>query len=71
MTLKTVSEIAFESFCEVNSLAFERIAEGLEPTPDYLLRVSETTIYVEVKQIDEDSNFFTSLSTRSPGSHIP
>ncbi len=70
MTLKTVSEIAFESFCEANSLAFERIAEGPAPTPDYLLCASGTAIYVEVKQIDEDSNYSATLSTRSPGSHI-
>jgi len=69
VTRKTVSELAFEAFCETNGLSFEKLTEGTEPTPDYVLRLRET-IYVEVKQIDEDTNFSPASGTRSPGSHI-
>jgi hypothetical protein len=70
MKTKTASEVAFESFCEANGLSSERIDEGTEPTPDYRLQVGSKTVYIEVKQIDEDSNFSPAMGTRSPGSHI-
>ena len=70
MKARTTSEATFESFCKANNLIFERIIEGTEPTPDYALKISGTTVYVEVKQIDEDANFSNALMTRLPGSHI-
>jgi hypothetical protein len=70
MKAKTASEVAFESFCSANGLSAQRIQEGTEPTPDYRLQVNGTTVYIEVKQIDEDSNFSPAMATRSPGSHI-
>ena len=70
MKKRTVSELAFEAFCDANALPFERIEECAEPTPDYILRINSKAIYVEVKQIDEDTNFSSTLMTRSPGSHI-
>ena len=69
LTRRTVSEAAFEAFCQANDLAFEKIAEGTKPTPDYVLRLREA-IYVEIKQIDEDTNFSAAHGTRLPGSHI-
>jgi hypothetical protein len=68
--LKTTSELAFESFCETNHLSLSRISETENPTPDYILRVNETNIFVEVKQIDKDENFSSTFDLRSPGSHI-
>jgi len=68
-TRKTAGEVAFEGFCEANDLSFDRITEGTEPTPDYVLRLGET-IYVEVKKIDEDANFSPARGTRTPGTHI-
>jgi len=68
--LKTTSELAFESFCEANHLSLSRISETANPTPDYILRINETNIFVEVKQIDKDENFSSTFGLRSPGSHI-
>lgn len=68
--LKTVSELAFESFCEANHLSFSRIPETENPTPDYILKINELSIFVEVKQIDEDENFSSTFARRSLGSHI-
>jgi hypothetical protein len=70
VNLKTVSELAFEEFCGSNGLSVQRVVEGLEPTPDYVLTVNDMTIYLEVKQIDEDVNFSSTLQTRSPGTHV-
>ena len=71
MSAKTESEDAFEIFCKDNGLSWERIDEGSEPSPDYVLQiVGGTKIYVEIKQIDDDKNFSEAIATRSPGSHI-
>jgi hypothetical protein len=72
MTTKTVAESVFEEFCYSNDIAYEKITEGPEPTPDYKLMLNSVPIVVEVKQIDndEDFNFKGGHSTRTLGSHI-
>ena len=70
MSSKTVSEFAFEKFCSSNGLTYQKIVEGSDPTPDYVLTINDMTIYVEVKQIDEDVNFSSARQTRSPGTHV-
>lgn len=70
MKSKTVSELAFEEFCAANEISAERIPEGSNPTPDYVLAIDGTNVYVEIKQIDEDVNFSSTRQTRSPGTHV-
>lgn len=70
MNEKTDSELIFEEFCQENGLSFQKIIEGSEPTPDYQIIIRGKTVFVEIKQIDEDINFSSSVSTRVPGSHI-
>jgi hypothetical protein len=67
---KTEGELAFEAFCTSNAIEFERIAEGIDPTPDYLMHLSSVDVYVEVKQIDEDNAFSSKLQLRTPGTHV-
>ena len=70
MSSKTASESAFEEFCASNAISFERITEGTDPTPDYLVRLNGVDVYVEVKQIDEDAKFSSALQVRTPGTHV-
>jgi hypothetical protein len=70
MKLKTTSEMAFESFCQINELAFRRVPESTNPTPDYILVINNLNIHVEVKQIDEDENFSPTFFKRTPGTHV-
>ena len=70
MSSKTISESVFERFCTSNELEFERIVEGNDPTPDYLVTLNGLVVYVEVKQIDEDTDFSTTRQLRVPGTHI-
>ncbi len=72
MTIKTVSESVFEEFCDSNNIVCEKISEGSEPTPDYLVTLTGRQFVVEVKQIDHDTDFNSEdgVSTRITGSHI-
>jgi len=66
------AETLFESFCESNSLSWERVPVQETPTPDYVVLSNGQYIYFEIKQIDEDDNFKTSgsISSRTVGAHI-
>jgi hypothetical protein len=66
----TLGELAFEAFCTINKIPFERIDEGEASTPDYRIRLNEVVVYVEVKDIVEDENFGTPVRTRTVGSHV-
>jgi hypothetical protein len=70
MNTKTVSEVAFEEFCRANGFAHHKIDEGPEPTPDYQMTIHGVTVFVEVKQIDQDEDFSATQGSRSPGPHI-
>lgn len=52
--MKTVSEKLFEKFCGVRGITYERIDEGDEKTPDYLLTLSDTVVVAEVKEIERN-----------------
>jgi hypothetical protein len=69
---KTRSELLFESFCDVNGLAWTRVEEGAAPTPDYLVNVPNGRVYFEIKQIDEDADFRRpgGVSSRTVGDHV-
>ena len=69
VTRRTKSEQAFEAFCLQHRVACERIPEGKHPTADYSVQLGASTVHVEVKQIDEDSQFGV-LQLRTPGAHI-
>ena len=73
MTIKTKSEVIFESFCKRHGLVWEKIPEEIFPTPDYVIYLDSQTIYFELKQIDNDKNFDKSgkgASSSIVGSHI-
>jgi hypothetical protein len=70
MTAKTKAESILEEFCLLNSISWERIPVGGQPTPDYKVVLNGQTVLVEVKQIDEDDNFSNVSGSRTVGSHV-
>ena len=50
--MRTKSEELFESFCRMHGIAYRRVSETTEPTPDYELEISGQVILAEVKQFD-------------------
>jgi hypothetical protein len=52
--MKTISEQLFEEFCDDNGIEYERLEEGEEPSPDYLLTIPCTSVIVEVKEIERN-----------------
>lgn len=52
MSLPTVSEGLFEKLCAEKGIVCKRIPEGTEKAADYLVPIGETTLVVEVKQLD-------------------
>ncbi len=70
MSKKTTSEMLFEQFCESNSLLYERVPEGNDPSPDYCVKLEAGHVYFEVKEIERDDAFLSESSTRTVGDHI-
>lgn len=70
MTIKTKSETIFEGFCNSNDLQCEKIPEGEQPTPDYMVVLNAQTVIVEIKQIDEDDKFTEVGNSRIVGNHV-
>lgn len=68
--MNTKSEIAFEAFLIENNLAFERVDEGRQRRPDYLVRINGVEVLFEVKELAEDENFKPDMSSRTVGDHI-
>lgn len=54
VTTRTISETAFETFCERTGLSLARVPEGKHKTPDYLLTVSGVIIVTEVKETERN-----------------
>lgn len=52
---KTISELSFERFCIENCISFNRITEKDTPTPDYFIDIKGKAVFVEVKELNEDS----------------
>lgn len=72
MSLKTISEKAFEEFCDVNKIKWEKVKEGRIKTPDYKVQLGSDFVFIEVKQLDKDPDFHSDgeASSRIVGSHI-
>ena len=70
MTKKTEAESVFEDFCALNGVPCEKIPEGEQPSPDYRVIFSGQAVLVEIKQIDDDTDFSDVSSSRTVGSHI-
>jgi hypothetical protein len=70
MTVKTKAESIFEEFCNSNKIPCEKIPEGAQPTPDYRVVLNGETIFVEVKQIDEDDDSTEVGGSRIVGDHV-
>jgi hypothetical protein len=71
--VKTKSEALFEAFCALKQVAWKPVPTESDPTPDYCVTIPEIgLVYVEVKQIDADSNFGGRLGsmTRVVGDHV-
>ncbi|HEY6340564.1 MAG TPA: hypothetical protein VIY49_03655 [Bryobacteraceae bacterium] len=54
---RTKSEGLFERFLTDNGLEFERIREDTSSRPDYLVRIAETNVIFEIKEISKDEIF--------------
>ncbi len=70
MSKKTTSEMLFEQFCESNSLLYERVPTGDDPSPDYCVKLEAGHVYFEVKEIERDDAFSSKSPTRTVGDHI-
>lgn len=69
-TRMTRGEIVFEQFCTIHAIAFERVDEGHQPTPDYIIALGDGHAVAEVKQIDKDENFTAISGSRTIGDHV-
>lgn len=72
MTSKPKAETLFELFCDNHGVSWERVPTGKTRTPDYIVSLNSQSLYIEVKQIDEDDDFQMSqgVGSRTVGSHI-
>jgi hypothetical protein len=73
MSVKTVSEKAFEEFCAINRLACEKIQESSENgvrTPDYKVTIQGQEFVFEIKQFDQDIRNPDGSWTLTPGELI-
>lgn len=70
MSRKTISESAFEQFCSSNALPLTRVQASAEASPDYCVRLGSVETYFEIKQLDQDTEFSSTTSSRTIGDHI-
>jgi hypothetical protein len=73
--MKTTSEIAFEAFLAENGLPFQKVEEGGQRKPDYLVEIGESKLLFEVKELSDDDKVevlegATRVSSRTIGDHI-
>jgi hypothetical protein len=69
------TEITFEAFLAENKLTFQKVQEGGQRKPDYLVNIGESKLVFEVKELSEDDNFEVQqgalpVSSRTIGDHI-
>lgn len=70
MTVKTKGESIFEEFCNSTNILWTKVPESDLATPDYRVVLNGESVFVEVKQIDEDDDFTKTASSRVVGSHV-
>lgn len=70
MSTQTAGELTFERFCRTHQISCTKVLEGLESTPDYEVVINGVTVYVEVKDIEDDENFRGPVKSRTVGSHV-
>lgn len=70
MTVKTKGDTLFEEFCKSNNIRCAKIPECEQHTPDYSVVLNGATVFVEVKQIDEDVDFTAASGSRTTGAHV-
>jgi len=71
MSRKTESEALFEEFCELHNLAWAPHGTGTVRTPDYRLTIGDSTVIVEIKEIDEPQGLnLAGVSSRVVGEHV-
>ena len=63
MGVETSGELAFKNFCEAHRIPCKKIKEGSDSTPDYEVSLNGATVYVEVKDIEEDENFHSTSAS--------
>lgn len=68
--LPTVSELAFEAFLKDLAVPFDRVETADSRRPDYEVTFGGTRMFVEVKQIEVDSDFGPLLKSRTVGNHV-
>jgi hypothetical protein len=74
MSKQTLSEQLFEDFCVAHQLDWERLSPSSqkgESMPDYAIRIDETTIEVEIKEIESREGLNEDGSgSRIVGKHV-
>ncbi|MFO1351698.1 MAG: hypothetical protein U1F68_13920 [Gammaproteobacteria bacterium] len=55
MSVKTKSEILFESFCNSIEIQWRKIGESSKERPDYEINIADQIVFVEVKQFDPNT----------------
>lgn len=65
--MRTKSEQVFEGFLSDNNLAFEEIKTAATSRPDYLVRIGESKLVFEIKELAEDKNV---VAMKDPSGHI-
>jgi len=68
-TQKTLSEELFEEYCKRRHIGCSRIQEEDTKRPDYELRIGDTTIITEVKEIHRNSEEIESDRLRAERGH--
>ncbi|SPF34726.1 conserved hypothetical protein [Candidatus Sulfotelmatobacter kueseliae] len=72
---RTISEELFVQFCAANTIPWELVPTGTERTPDFRIRLGNTQVICEVKQIDPNAEDVAELeelgSSEAVGRLVP
>jgi hypothetical protein len=71
VTIRTQSEILFETFCRENGLVCHQVPVGAARTHDFNLSLGAFTVAIEIEQIESSTGFnLAGASSREVGSHV-
>jgi hypothetical protein len=70
MAARTISEELFVQFCAANRIPWELVPTGTERTPDFRIRLGDTQVTCEVKQIDPNAEDVAELEELGSGEAV-